>query len=107
VSHADAASYDVAALRDRFPALKAGFAHFDGPGGSQVPDAVADAVARTLVAPLDGLLVSFTRSFRKLACPLIDLGSHLDRLFLRTSKLYQYRGNFLKIHDRGFLSNKA
>ncbi len=44
--------YDVAALRNRFPALKAGFAHFDGPGGSQVPDAVADAVARTLVAPM-------------------------------------------------------
>ena len=52
VSHPDAASYDVAALRDRFPALKAGFAHFDGPGGSQVPDAVADAVARTLVTPM-------------------------------------------------------
>ena len=44
--------YDVAAVRDRFPALKAGFAHFDGPGGSQVPDAVADAVARTLVSPM-------------------------------------------------------
>ena len=44
--------YDVAAVRDRFPALKAGFAHFDGPGGSQVPDAVADAVARTLVTPM-------------------------------------------------------
>ncbi len=52
MSHPDAASYDVAALRDRFPALKAGFAHFDGPGGSQVPDAVADAVARTLVTPM-------------------------------------------------------
>jgi cysteine desulfurase family protein (TIGR01976 family) len=52
VSRPDPASYDVAALRERFPALKAGFAHFDGPGGSQVPDAVADAVARTLVAPL-------------------------------------------------------
>jgi cysteine desulfurase family protein (TIGR01976 family) len=52
VPHPDAASYDVAALRERFPALKAGFAHFDGPGGSQVPDAVAEAVARTLVAPL-------------------------------------------------------
>jgi cysteine desulfurase family protein (TIGR01976 family) len=52
VSRPDPASYDVAALRQRFPALKAGFAHFDGPGGSQVPDAVADAVARTLVAPL-------------------------------------------------------
>jgi cysteine desulfurase family protein (TIGR01976 family) len=44
--------YDVAAVRDRFPALKAGFAHFDGPGGSQVPDSVADAVARTLLSPL-------------------------------------------------------
>ncbi|HEY0813348.1 MAG TPA: cysteine desulfurase-like protein [Pseudonocardia sp.] len=44
--------YDLAALRNHFPALKAGFAHFDGPGGSQVPDAVADAVARALVAPL-------------------------------------------------------
>jgi len=44
--------YHVAAVRDRFPALKAGFAHFDGPGGSQVPDSVADAVARTLVSPL-------------------------------------------------------
>jgi cysteine desulfurase family protein (TIGR01976 family) len=45
-------TYDVQAVRDRFPALKSGFAHFDGPGGSQVPDAVADAVARTLTAPL-------------------------------------------------------
>jgi cysteine desulfurase family protein (TIGR01976 family) len=45
-------SYDVAAVRRHFPALKAGYAHFDGPGGSQVPEAVADAVARTLVAPL-------------------------------------------------------
>jgi cysteine desulfurase family protein (TIGR01976 family) len=45
-------SYDVQAVRRQFPALKAGYAHFDGPGGSQVPESVADAVARTLVAPL-------------------------------------------------------
>jgi cysteine desulfurase family protein (TIGR01976 family) len=44
--------YDVAAVRAHFPALTAGYAHFDGPGGSQVPAPVADAVARTLVAPL-------------------------------------------------------
>jgi cysteine desulfurase family protein (TIGR01976 family) len=44
--------YDVRAVRARFPALRAGAAHFDGPGGSQVPDAVADAVAAALVAPL-------------------------------------------------------
>jgi cysteine desulfurase family protein (TIGR01976 family) len=45
-------TYDVQAVRDRFPALAAGYAHFDGPGGSQVPDAVAEAVARTLTSPL-------------------------------------------------------
>jgi cysteine desulfurase family protein (TIGR01976 family) len=45
-------SYDVEAVRRHFPALKAGYAHFDGPGGSQTPDVVADAVARTLVSPL-------------------------------------------------------
>jgi cysteine desulfurase family protein (TIGR01976 family) len=44
--------FDVRAIRARFPALRAGAAHFDGPGGSQVPDAVADAVAAALVSPL-------------------------------------------------------
>ncbi len=46
------ATYDVSALRARFPSLRAGYAHFDGPGGSQVPDAVAEAVAATMLAPL-------------------------------------------------------
>jgi cysteine desulfurase family protein (TIGR01976 family) len=41
---------DVARVRAAFPALDLGVAHFDGPGGSQVPRVVADAVARTLVA---------------------------------------------------------
>ncbi|GAB3355786.1 cysteine desulfurase-like protein [Modestobacter lapidis] len=45
-------SFDVAAVRAHFPALQAGAAHFDGPGGSQVPDVVAAAVAATLTAPL-------------------------------------------------------
>jgi cysteine desulfurase family protein (TIGR01976 family) len=45
-------AYDVRAVRAHFPALRAGAAHFDGPGGSQVPDAVAAAVAATLTAPL-------------------------------------------------------
>jgi len=40
--------YDVAAFRARFPALAAGYAHFDGPGGSQVPVEVAQAVAMVL-----------------------------------------------------------
>ena len=43
---------DVAALRRRFPQLADGTAYFDGPGGTQTPDVVAEAIARTLLAPL-------------------------------------------------------
>ena len=43
-------SLDVAALRAHFPALAEGAAHFDDPGGSQVPDVVAEAVASTCLA---------------------------------------------------------
>lgn len=45
-------TYDVDAVRALFPALTAGTAHFDGPGGSQVPESVARAVADTMTAPL-------------------------------------------------------
>jgi cysteine desulfurase family protein (TIGR01976 family) len=41
-------TYDVAALRAHFPALADGTAYFDAPGGTQVPDVVAQAVACTL-----------------------------------------------------------
>ena len=47
-----ASSYDVGRVRADFPALASGTAHFDGPGGSQVPRQVADAVASTLVASI-------------------------------------------------------
>ena len=43
---------DVAAVRSAFPALGKGVAHFDGPGGSQVPVPVAQAVADTLCGGL-------------------------------------------------------
>ena len=41
---------DVTRVRAAFPALDHGIAHFDGPGGSQAPRAVADAIAGTLVS---------------------------------------------------------
>src|SRR3954447_8311175 len=44
--------YDIAAVRAAFPALRAGTAHFDGPGGTQVPEVVGRAVAETLTAPI-------------------------------------------------------
>jgi cysteine desulfurase family protein (TIGR01976 family) len=39
---------DVPALRSRFPALASDAAFFDGPGGSQVPQSVIDAIAGCL-----------------------------------------------------------
>jgi cysteine desulfurase family protein (TIGR01976 family) len=43
-------AFDVARVRACFPALTSGVAHFDGPGGSQVPSSVADAVAAALTS---------------------------------------------------------
>ncbi|MFF4256812.1 cysteine desulfurase-like protein [Streptomyces sp. NPDC001663] len=45
-------TYDITALRSQFPALKAGIAHFDGPGGTQTPQPVIAAVADALSHPL-------------------------------------------------------
>ena len=39
-------TYDVAALRAEFPSLESGIAHFDGPGGTQTPRVVGEAIAR-------------------------------------------------------------
>jgi cysteine desulfurase family protein (TIGR01976 family) len=43
-------SFDASAIRADFPALADGVAYFDGPGGTQVPRQVADAVATALCA---------------------------------------------------------
>ncbi|QFZ18249.1 cysteine desulfurase-like protein [Saccharothrix syringae] len=45
-------TYDVEAVRRAFPSLASGTAHFDGPGGTQVPARVADAVRDTLVSSI-------------------------------------------------------
>ena len=45
-------TYDVAAVRSHYPALAGGEAFFDGPGGTQVPRPVVDAVAGTLGSPV-------------------------------------------------------
>ena len=42
------AGVDVAAIRARFTSLRQGFAFFDAPGGTQVPDEVGDAIALAL-----------------------------------------------------------
>jgi cysteine desulfurase family protein (TIGR01976 family) len=45
-------SLDISALRAQFPSLASGIAHFDGPGGTQTPAVVGEAIARTLTGPL-------------------------------------------------------
>jgi cysteine desulfurase family protein (TIGR01976 family) len=44
--------FDVDRVRRDFPALTAGLAHFDAPGGTQTPSPVIDAIAGALAAPL-------------------------------------------------------
>jgi cysteine desulfurase family protein (TIGR01976 family) len=44
--------FDVRSVRKHFPALADGIAHFDGPGGSQVPDVVGEAVGSVLTSAI-------------------------------------------------------
>ncbi|HWE57495.1 MAG TPA: cysteine desulfurase-like protein [Acidimicrobiales bacterium] len=57
-------TYDVAAVRACFPALEERTAHFDGPGGAQVPDMVAAAMASALLSSISNRDRS-TRSGRR------------------------------------------
>jgi cysteine desulfurase family protein (TIGR01976 family) len=42
--------YDVEAVRAEFPALQSGIAYFDGPGGSQIPRSVAEAISNAMTS---------------------------------------------------------
>ncbi|GAA1593619.1 aminotransferase class V-fold PLP-dependent enzyme [Actinoplanes couchii] len=45
-------SFDVTAFRAHFPSLDSGLAFFDGPGGTQTPRPVAEAIVATMTGPL-------------------------------------------------------
>lgn len=58
-------TFDVDAVRTHFPALAEGLAHFDGPGGTQVPSAVSEAVGdamRSAVSNRHGPFASSRRA---------------------------------------------
>ena len=63
--------YDVDAVRQHFPSLKEGAAHFDGPGGSQVPDVVGDIVRTTLVGAISNR-GSLTKAARRADLIVLD-----------------------------------
>jgi cysteine desulfurase family protein (TIGR01976 family) len=55
---------DIASVRGRFRALETPWAYFDGPGGTQVPDSVVDAVASYLRESNANLGGAFETSIR-------------------------------------------
>ena len=58
------AGVDVAAIRARFTSLRQGFAFFDAPGGTQVPDEVGDAIALALREASANLGAGYATSLR-------------------------------------------
>jgi selenocysteine lyase/cysteine desulfurase len=71
--------YDVDAVRQHFPSLKEGAAHFDGPGGSQVPDVVGDIVRTTLIGAISNR-GSTTTSSRRADVVVLDARSAMADL---------------------------
>lgn len=63
--------YDVDAVRQHFPSLNEGAAHFDGPGGSQVPDVVGDIVRAILIGAISNR-GSTTMSARRADMVVLD-----------------------------------
>lgn len=45
-------TFDVHKIRSDFPALDSGLAFFDGPGGSQVPTVVGQAISEAIIKPI-------------------------------------------------------
>lgn len=66
--------FDVAWVRAHFPSLAEGAAHFDGPGGSQVPDVVGRAIADTVTAAISNR-GTFTPSERRADAVVADFRS--------------------------------
>ena len=58
------ASVDVDAVRARFTSLRQGFAFFDAPGGTQVPDEVGDAIGLALREASANLGAGYATSIR-------------------------------------------
>ncbi len=55
---------DLTGVRERFTALQQGFAFFDAPGGSQVPDEVGDAVAAAMREASANLGAGYATGYR-------------------------------------------
>ena len=59
-----ATTYDPLVLRADVPSVQSGIAHFDGPGGTQTPRTVANAIAAALCGPLSNRGVNSAAQLR-------------------------------------------
>lgn len=76
---------DSAALRSYFPSLGSGVAYFDGPGGTQTPRPVAEAIAETMMRPLS-IRGTTTESERNAECIVGDFrAAYADLLHMPAS----------------------
>lgn len=57
-------TFDVESVRSRFPALAEGLVHLDGPGGTQMPLAVIDAVGTAMRSAVSNRHGAFASSLR-------------------------------------------
>lgn len=64
-------TYDVQKIREDFPALNSGLAFFDGPGGSQVPSQVGNAISNAITKPISNRNIT-TQSERNAEEIVID-----------------------------------
>ena len=74
---------DIAAVRARFSALDRRLAFFDGPGGTQCPDDVIDAIARYLREDNANIGAPYETSVRTVE--LVDLAHEKAAAFLGCS----------------------
>ena len=77
------ATLDIAAVRARFSALDRPLAFFDGPGGTQCPDEVIDAIARYLREDNANIGAPYETSIRTVE--LVDLAHEKAASFLGCS----------------------
>jgi selenocysteine lyase/cysteine desulfurase len=77
------ATLDIAAVRSRFSALDRPLAFFDGPGGTQCPDEVIDAISRYLRESNANVGAPYETSIRTVE--LVDLAHEKAAAFLECS----------------------
>ena len=93
--------YDVQELSAHFPSLAGGTAYFDGPGGTQTPDVVGEAMRHTLTQPLSnrGRLTPAERNILRLVAAEKTTRQIADELRISPRTVDRHRANICEKID--------